>query len=130
MVTSILTVIHLIAAISIIVLVLLQQGKGADAGAAFGGGSSQSLFGSRGSANFLSRTTSILTVVFFLTGLTLAFTYSRQSGYQSVTEVSAPAPVQVESDSEVPVVPGAAEAPASGDVPAVPASGAQEGQGQ
>ena len=50
--TSILTVIHLVTAIAIVVLVLLQQGKGADMGAAFGGGSSQSVFGSRGSANF------------------------------------------------------------------------------
>jgi len=63
--TSIFTVVHLIAAIAIVVLVLLQQGKGADMGAAFGGGSSQSVFGSRGSANFLSRTTGILATVFF-----------------------------------------------------------------
>ncbi len=129
MLTSILTVIHLIAAISIIVLVLLQQGKGADAGAAFGGGSSQSLFGSRGSANFLSRTTSILTVVFFLTGLTLAYTYSRQSGYQSVTEVSAPASEQ--NSGEMPDVPGGGSgSDGSVDVPAVPAADGGAGEVQ
>lgn len=77
--TSIFTVVHLIAAIAIVVLVLLQQGKGADMGAAFGGGSSQSVFGSRGSANFLSRTTGILATVFFITGLSLAYMYTKQS---------------------------------------------------
>ena len=69
MLTSVITAIHLIAAIGVVVLVLLQQGKGASMGAAFGGGgSSASLFGSRGSANFLSRTTSMLATVFFITG--------------------------------------------------------------
>ena len=58
MLANLLLVVHLVIAVAIVVLVLLQQGKGADAGAAFGGGSSQSLFGAQGSANFLSRTTS------------------------------------------------------------------------
>ena len=77
--TSILTVIHLIAAVAIVVLVLLQHGKGADMGAAFGGGSSSSVFGSRGSATFLSRLTAALALVFFLTGLSLAYIYTKQS---------------------------------------------------
>lgn len=59
MIINLLLVVHIIAAVVIIALVLLQQGKGADAGAAFGGGS-QTVFGARGSANFLSRTTAIL----------------------------------------------------------------------
>lgn len=109
MLTSILTAVHLIAAITIIVLVLLQQGKGADMGAAFGGGSSQSLFGSRGSANFLSRTTAILATVFFLTGLTLAYLYAGQSGFQSATQA-------VETET----------APRTGDLPDVPAGGERE----
>ncbi len=106
MLTSILTAIHLITAISIVVLVLLQQGKGADMGAAFGGGgSSQSLFGSRGSANFLSRTTGILALVFFLTGLSLAYIYASQSGFQSATESSAIEQVE-ERGGVLPDIPG------------------------
>lgn len=105
MLTSILTAVHLIAALSIIVLVLLQQGKGADMGAAFGGGgSSQSLFGSRGSANFLSRTTGILATVFFITGLTLAYIYAGQSGFQSATQ-AIEAPTAVERVGDLPDVP-------------------------
>ena len=64
MIISIFTVINLVAAVSIVVLVLLQRGKGADMGAAFGGGSSQSVFGSQGSASFLSRITAGLAAVF------------------------------------------------------------------
>ena len=79
MLVSILTVILVMAAVSIITLVLLQQGKGADMGAAFGGGgSSQSLFGSRGSATFLSRATAILAAVFFVSALSLAYLYTGQ----------------------------------------------------
>lgn len=70
---SILLAVHLIAAIGIIVLVLLQHGKGADMGAAFGSGASGSLFGATGSANFLSRTTAVLASVFFCTSLGLAY---------------------------------------------------------
>ena len=70
--TVVLTV-HVIVAIGIIGLVLLQHGKGADVGAAFGSGSSGSLFGSTGSANFLSRATSLLAVIFFLTSLGLTY---------------------------------------------------------
>ena len=69
---TIVLVIHVGTALGIIGLVLLQHGKGADMGAAFGSGSSGSLFGATGSANFLSRTTAILAVVFFLTSLGLA----------------------------------------------------------
>src|SRR5512140_640247 len=70
--TLILTV-HVLVALGIIFLVLLQHGKGADMGAAFGGGSSGSLFGATGSANFLSRTTAALAVVFFITSLGLGY---------------------------------------------------------
>jgi preprotein translocase subunit SecG len=66
-------VVHVIAALAIIGLVLLQHGKGADAGAAFGSGASGSVFGSSGSANFLSRATAIAAVVFFLTSLGLTY---------------------------------------------------------
>lgn len=70
---SILVVVHLLAAAGVIGLVLLQHGKGADMGAAFGSGSSGSLFGATGSANFLSRSTAVLATVFFITSLALAF---------------------------------------------------------
>lgn len=66
---TLLWIVEIISALSIIVLVLLQQGKGADAGASFGSGGSSSLFGASGSANFLSRSTSICAVVFFITTL-------------------------------------------------------------
>jgi len=72
-------VIHVIAAIGIIGFVLVQHGKGADMGAAFGSGASGSLFGATGSANFLSRTTAILAVVFFSTSLSLAYIAAQQS---------------------------------------------------
>ena len=66
-------VVHVLAALAIIGLVLLQHGKGADMGAAFGSGSSGSLFGATGSANFLSRTTAVLAAIFFATSLGLAY---------------------------------------------------------
>lgn len=75
---TIVVVVHMIAAIVVVGLVLLQQGKGADAGAAFGSGSSQTVFGASGSGNFLSRSTAVAATVFFITSLTLAI-YAKQS---------------------------------------------------
>ena len=72
--TTLLIVVQVVAAIAVIVLVLLQHGKGADMGAAFGGGASGSLFGATGSANFLSRSTGVVATVFFLATLGLAYT--------------------------------------------------------
>ncbi|HEY9017473.1 preprotein translocase subunit SecG [Thiomicrospira sp.] len=103
---EIILAIHIVIAFVLIVLVLLQQGKGADAGANFGGGSSQSVFGSRGSANFLSRTTAVLATLFFITSLSLAYIASKEvKGYKSVvSEQSTPAPKE-EADTNTPVVP-------------------------
>lgn len=70
---SVLLVVHIVVALAIIGLVLMQHGKGADMGAAFGSGASGSLFGATGSANFLSRATAILAAVFFGTSLLLAY---------------------------------------------------------
>tara|TARA_B100001750_G_scaffold56763_1_gene44891 strand:+ start:6082 stop:6423 length:342 start_codon:yes stop_codon:yes gene_type:complete len=70
---SLLLVFHVITAIIIVVLILLQKGKGADMGSAFGAGASGTMFGSKGSANFLSRTTAVLATIFFITSLTLAY---------------------------------------------------------
>ena len=66
-------VLHIIAAVGIVVLVLLQHGKGADMGAAFGSGSAGSLFGSAGASNFLSKTTAVLAAAFFVTSLALTY---------------------------------------------------------
>ena len=89
--TLVLTV-HVLVALGIIFLVLLQHGKGADMGAAFGGGSSGSLFGATGSANFLSRTTAALAAVFFLTSLGLAYlaTHKPETGGSVMQGVTAP----------------------------------------
>ncbi len=75
---TLILIIDVIVALCIIGLVLLQHGKGADVGAAFGSGSSGSLFGATGSANFLSRTTGILAVVFFVTTFALAYLVSNR----------------------------------------------------
>jgi preprotein translocase subunit SecG len=91
---TLLVVLQIVAAIGVIGLVLVQQGKGADMGAAFGGGSSGGLFGAAGSANFLSRLTAIFATVFFVStlGITLlGSTKSQNSGVLSGT--TAPAPV-------------------------------------
>ncbi|MCC6474526.1 MAG: preprotein translocase subunit SecG [Burkholderiales bacterium] len=110
-----LLILHVLVAVAIIGLVLLQHGKGADVGASFGGGASGSLFGATGSANFLSRATAILASVFFLTSLGLAYLAShRTAGSGSVMDAakdvspvpvpSTAAPAKVESGaSEVPV---------------------------
>jgi preprotein translocase subunit SecG len=106
-----LLVIHILAAIGLIVLVLLQQGRGADMGAAFGAGASQTLFGARGSATFLTRLTKGFAVVFFATSLGLTWWYTRHVLPRSVTEQQAPA------TSTAPVVPAEPAKPATPEVP-------------
>ena len=75
---SVVLAIHILAALGVIGLVLVQHGKGADMGAAFGSGASGSLFGATGSANFLSRTTAVLAAIFFVTSLSLAYIASNK----------------------------------------------------
>ena len=75
---SVVLTVHILAAVGVIGLVLVQHGKGADMGAAFGSGASGSLFGATGSANFLSRTTAVLATVFFVTSLSLAYIASNK----------------------------------------------------
>ena len=101
--TLILTL-HVLVALGIIFLVLLQHGKGADMGAAFGGGSSGSLFGATGSANFLSRTTAALAVVFFLTSLGLAYvaTHKPKTGGSVMQDVSSQPATAVTPTTDVP----------------------------
>ena len=76
---SLVLIVHVLAAIAIIGLVLLQQGKGADAGASFGGGASQTVFGSQGGSSFFGKLTGFFAVVFFLTSFGLAYVASEQA---------------------------------------------------
>jgi preprotein translocase subunit SecG len=99
-------IIHTLIALSIIGLVLLQRGKGADAGAAFGAGASGTVFGARGSSSFFSRASAVLATAFFATSLTLAYLSSqRPSGPESLLE-NAPA---VETEQALPAAPPADE---------------------
>ena len=136
---TILTVLHLFLAIGLIGLVLMQHGRGADAGAAFGSGASATVFGARGSGSFPSRTTAILAAAFFITSMALAYFAAQVGEPRGLMEgVEVPAPVGsgvvVPADQGVPPVPAseagqsavpAVEIPDSGttatDVPAIPA---------
>jgi preprotein translocase subunit SecG len=119
MVYQILMASYLIVALLLIGFVLIQQGKGADMGASFGAGGSNTVFGSSGSGNFMTKTTAILATLFFGISLTLGTIASKDNTEVDEFELLQ-APV-----SEVPVVsdvPSVTQAlPASGDVPAVPA---------
>ena len=84
-------VFHILAALGIVGLVLIQHGKGADVGAAFGSGASGSVFGASGSANFLSRATAVLAVVFFMTSLGLTYFHARKSDTGGVMTQPLPA---------------------------------------
>jgi len=135
MTTTIITVIHILAAIGIIGLVLIQHGKGADAGAAFGagasGGASGSVFGAQGSGNFLSRSTAVLATIFFVTSLSLAYLAQGSKEPTSLLEKAQTQTTTEEGDS-----PKSTEAPQlstettqsepaqqKSDIPDVPADG-------
>jgi preprotein translocase subunit SecG len=98
-------VVHVLSALAVIGLVLLQHGKGADMGAAFGGGASGSLFGATGSANFLSRITAILATIFFLTSLGLTWFSSHQTDARGVmaTQPASQAPATTPAPVTAPV---------------------------
>jgi preprotein translocase subunit SecG len=108
---------HLLVSFGLVLIVLLQSGKGADIGAAFGGGSSQTVFGGRGAATFLSKLTSAFAILFMLTSLSLAI-LSAQTGTSSVIEdrprqtQSAPAPTAPAAPAESTPAPQAPAAPA------------------
>jgi len=84
---GLIVIIHVLACLGVIGLVLVQHGKGADAGAAFGGGNSGSVFGVQGSSNFLSRLTSICVTVFFCTSIALAIVASKKHGSSTVSNL-------------------------------------------
>tara|TARA_Y100000994_G_C15479093_1_gene354501 strand:- start:61 stop:408 length:348 start_codon:yes stop_codon:yes gene_type:complete len=112
------------AAIAIVGLVLLQQGKGADAGASFGAGASQTVFGASGSGNFLVRATTIAAVVFFVTSLTLAIFAKNQAGTGTTTGLPIVNQEILEettsSQSDLPTLIDGDEAPTQTDLPVLP----------
>jgi preprotein translocase subunit SecG len=113
-IVNVVLAVQMLTALGMIGLILIQHGKGADMGAAFGGGSSGSLFGASGSANFLSRTTAVLASVFFVATLALAyFGNARPAGSGSVLETPAavaPAPIAPASDAAMAPAVGASGA--------------------
>ena len=96
-------VVHVLIGVMIVALVLLQRGKGADAGAAFGAGASGTVFGARGSANFLSRSTALLALLFFGTSLGLAYLGTQRKAPESLLDAAEAAPVPAELPAELPV---------------------------
>jgi len=114
---TIVLVVHIVVSVLLVGLILIQHGKGADAGAAAlggggggGGGASSSLFGSQGSASFLSRSSAVLAVVFFSTSLTLAYFANNTDRVESVTELPAAPVVEQEVETK----------PAPADLPDLP----------
>jgi preprotein translocase subunit SecG len=118
---TILTVLHLFLAIGLVGLVLIQHGKGADMGAAFGSGASATVFGARGSGNFLSRATAVIATLFFVTSMALAY-FSAQVGepeglMDAVDQTPAPTEVQRAAAEEGEVPPPVTETPEGSVIP-------------
>ncbi len=117
---NILLVFHIFLAIGLVGLVLIQHGRGADAGAAFGSGASSTIFGARGASSFLTRTTAILATLFFVTSLRLAYFTNRSVEPQSImdraqqqqAQEAPPAPAPT---TDVPAVPSEPETPSDAD---------------
>ncbi|ANF82731.1 preprotein translocase subunit SecG [Acinetobacter sp. NCu2D-2] len=103
-------VVHIILAILMIVLILVQHGKGADAGASFGGGGAATVFGASGSGNFLTRLTAVFTALFFVTSLTLAiFAKKQTTDAYSLKSISSTTSAPLESNETSPTAPKSAE---------------------
>ena len=126
-----LIIIHIVVSIALIMIVLLQTGKGADMGAAFGGGSSQTLFGSTGASTFLSKATTAAAIIFMVTSLGLAYLSSHRTGSSVVTGSPAPIESQAVPGAATPApvesqaAPGAATPPATGSGDTQPAKQAE-----
>ena len=110
---TVLIIIHVSVCVALIMIVLLQTGKGADMGAAFGGGSSQTLFGSSGASTFLTKATTCAAVIFMLTSLTLAYRGSHRASESIIKDTSPP--------MEQPVAPTPAPAPMPENADQIPA---------
>jgi preprotein translocase subunit SecG len=115
MLSVLLVIVHVIVCVALILIVLLQTGKGADIGAAFGAGSSQTLFGSTGASTFLSKATTVAAIVFMVTSMGLAYSYSNRSGTTSSVVVGGQAvpAAQTAPDGTAPAAPVEAAAPAA-----------------
>jgi len=114
-------IIHIVVSTALILIVLLQTGKGADMGAAFGGGSSQTLFGTGGTSTFLSRLTTIAAIIFMITSLGLAYLSSHRSTRSVMSQMPPTATQQTDqAPSEAPVQPMANEADAAKSTPLQP----------
>ncbi|WP_074756369.1 preprotein translocase subunit SecG [Pseudomonas abietaniphila] len=124
MLETVVVVLHLLGALGVVALVLLQQGKGADAGASFGAGASNTVFGGQGSSTFLSKFTAILAACFFMTSLGLGY-FAKEKAHQ-LTQVGLPNPAVLEvkqkpAADDVPVLEGQQKpAAVPADVPAAP----------
>jgi preprotein translocase subunit SecG len=116
MLHSIVLGVHLIVAAMIVGLVLLQRGKGAEAGTGFGAGASGTVFGARGSANFLSRATGVLATVFFITSLALAYLSTQRTAPTSLLD----APAQTAPAPQAPPSGATTAPPAATDLPQLP----------
>ena len=111
--TNVIIALHVLIALAIIGLVLLQHGKGADMGSGFGGGASSSLFGATGSANFLSRTTAVLAAIFFALSLALAYIATNRAtepgGVMDTVKLRKSEPAKAPAPAGAPAKPAAAE---------------------
>ncbi len=135
---NLLLLVHLITAVAIIGLILLQQGKGAEMGASFGSGASQTLFGATGSGNFFSRMTAIFATVFFITSFTLAVIAKQKTQVDEDIPV-VPAVEQMQDipagedtsdvpsvESDIPTVQSQLDAAEENDIPEAPGSDVRE----
>lgn len=131
MLYTILEIILVFVAVALIALILLQQGKGADAGAAFGSGASGTVFGAGGSANFLSHATAILATLFFILALAMAYlSHHTTATPQSIVEraaqqqaTTAPQPVAPQTPAAVKTAPATRPKPAASGTPPAPPGG-------
>jgi preprotein translocase subunit SecG len=121
-------VVHVVAALSVIGLVLLQHGKGADMGAAFGSGSAGSVFGSSGSANFLSRTTAVLATIFFVSSISLTIVAGKKTDQKGLMTQPAEPASAPSLPSQIPTPPAAVPATAV-PVPSAPGADAESKAG-
>ncbi len=101
--TTLIITLHILVCLALIMIVLLQTGKGASIGASLGGGSSQTLFGGSGASTFLSKATTIIAVVFMLTSLVLAYISGHSSQSSIMTEITAPVEQALPIEQTVPV---------------------------
>lgn len=109
---------HVLLAVFLIILILIQRGKGADMGSGFGAGASGTVFGSRGTSSFFSRATAVLAALFFVTSLGLAYLTGKQTGPESLVDQATEQAAEAVPTDELPEMPQDEELPALPDLPA------------